>query len=140
VDSSDEMKSYWQHFIRKHTSGFVIAFFLLWMMFSLIAYGFTPQLHLARVTNIDTQQTIYVREEIDVKIEGVRDCCAYIFSRNVHYNLKDREVVISLWEAQQSCLCVPTLEDYSTVVKVVFVLSGNWVIRCSNISISVFVN
>ncbi len=133
------MKSFWQHLIRKYSSVIIIAFFFLGMMNSLIAYGFTPPHHLARVTNIDTQQTIYVREEIDIKIEGVRDCCAYIFSQNLYYNLKDREVVITLWEAQQACLCVPTPEDYSMVVKVVFVLSGNWVIKCNNMSISVFV-
>ena len=133
------MKSYWQHLIRKHISGIIIAFFFLGMMNSLIAYGFTPPLHLARVSEIDTQQTIYAGEEIDVKIEGVRDCCAYLFSQNVYYNLKDREIVITIWEAQQSCLCVPTPEDYSTVVKVVFLLSGKWVIRCNNKSISVFV-
>ena len=134
------MKPFWQHLIRKYSSAIIIGFFFLGMMNSLIAYGFTPPHRLARVSNIDTQQTIYVGEEININIEGWRFCCAYIFSQNVYYNIKDREVVIIIWEAQHSCLCVPTPEDYSTVVKVVFLLSGNWVIRCNNISISVFVN
>ena len=134
------MKLFWQHLIRKYSSVIIFGFFFLGMMNSLIAYGFTPPHHLAHVSNIDTQQTIYVREEIEIKIEGVRDCCAYIFSQNLYYNLKDREVVITIWEAQQTCMCIATLEDYSTVVKVVFVLSGTWVIRCNNLSISVFVH
>ncbi|MFX1567418.1 MAG: hypothetical protein ACFFCV_03520 [Promethearchaeota archaeon] len=138
MDSNDDMKSFWQHLIRKYSSVIIIGFFFLGMMNSLIAYGFTPPLHKARVSNIDTQQTIYAGEEIEIKIEGVRDCCAYIFSQGVYYNLKDREVVIIIWEAQQSCLCVPTPEDYNTVVNVVFLFSGNWVIRCNNFSISVF--
>jgi hypothetical protein len=133
------MKSFWQHLIRKYSSAIIIGFFFLGMMNSLIAYGFTPPHHLARVSNIDTQQTICAREEIEINIEGVRDWCDYIFSQNLYYNLKDREVVITIWEARLPCLCIPTPEDYSTVVRVIFLLSGNWVIRCNNLRISVFV-
>jgi hypothetical protein len=133
------MKRFLNHLIKKHISQIVIIFFFLGMMNTVISYGFEPPSRLTSVSRIETQQIIYAREEIEIHIEGLMDCCAYIHSQAWYPDLQNREVLINIWEGYIPCLCIPTLVEYAMDVKIVFIISGNWKIRCNNMSIAVYV-